>query len=145
MKNVRVLWLIVGFILAPATPSLLQFFLSTAKGDFDSLGNLATFLLMSYAVTAPLTVLVGVPVLAWAERRNLARWWVAAPIGATCGAAFTWAFYSQDPPLSAVSHFAVSGASIATVVWAFSQLGKLHERRLAANNSFKPNPLRGSA
>ena len=145
MKNIRLLWLIAGFILAPATPSSLQFFLSAARGDFDSFGNLAAFLLMSYAVTAPLTVLIGVPVLAWAESRNLARWWVATPIGAACGAAFTWAFYSQDPPLSAVGQFAVSGASIAAVVWVFSRLGKLHERRLAANSSFKPNPLRGSA
>jgi hypothetical protein len=145
MKPVRILWTIAGFLVGPAVPSVLLLFLSAFRDRAESLGNFAAFLLLSYAVTVPIVAIVGVPAMAWAERHNMARWWVAVIAGAMCGAIFTWTFYSQDPPLTAVGEFAFWGASIAISVWGFSRLGKLHERRLTANNSFKPNPLRRSA
>ena len=138
MTQVRILWLLVGFAVAPAIPSLFLLGLSMARGGNEPLGNLLVVLIMSYAISAPVVVAIGVPALLLARRFGFDRWWFATILGGTCGGAFAFLFYSHSPPNIAIWQFVAWGGIVAAVVWLSWRLGAIHEARLTANNSFKP-------
>ena len=102
MTQVRILWLLVGFAVAPAIPSLLLLGLSMARGGNESFGNFLAVLIMSYAISAPVVVTIGVPALLLARRFGFDRWWFAAILGGACGGAFAFLFYSHNPPSIAI-------------------------------------------
>ncbi|WP_208108725.1 hypothetical protein, partial [Cognatilysobacter terrigena] len=140
MKQIRVLWLLGGFIVAPAIPPLVLSCRDILSGTDQSLSVFLAISLVTYAFSAPIVAAIGLPALLLARRLRLDRWWIAALFGAVCGAAVSFTFYSQDPPSSAILKFAAWGLSIAWLVWLSWRLGEKHEARLAANNSSKPTP-----
>ncbi|WP_133502041.1 hypothetical protein [Cognatilysobacter terrigena] len=145
MSRTRVLWLLGGFALAPILPPLLLLGKALLGGEAQPFSGFAMLLVVSYVVSAPLVAALGLPALLLAVRFGADRWWVASLVGGACGAAFSFTGYSQEPPLVAILQFGLWGAVVAASVWLSWRLGRIHEARLAANNSSKPTPLRGAA
>jgi hypothetical protein len=112
------------------------------SGSFASLLSGALMVLaISFVVAAIPTLLLGLPYILWLRSRNALTWrnvcLSSALVGSLAMAVLTWAITWNNPVPSLSAYFLGAGLGLAGGV-AFC-LGA------RPNNSFKPNPLRGSA
>jgi hypothetical protein len=145
--------------------ALIPYLVLGADLPWDQVGLMC---LMAAIFSIPFVLLLGVPLTLLLQRSGHLKWWPLALAGAAAGAIFAgWSGPGSDPGFSSggnwygkpvdfvvngeptfygwlsylrsVAAFALHGLAGATafyLVWV---------RSMGPNNSFKPNPLRGSA